>query len=57
MSRGSIKKFLAETVTYVFTDIGYVLDSRSPYFLKKNGLQLLKEKAFEMIRKDGRKEA
>ena len=27
----------------------YFLDSHSPFFFKKNGFQLLKEKALEMI--------
>ena len=35
----------------------YFLDSHSPFFFKKNGLQLLKEKALEMILEYGRTEA
>ena len=52
-SRGSIRKFLVETVAYNFTDIRLLFDSHSPYFFKKNRLQLLKEKALEMITKYG----
>ena len=56
VSRGSIQKFLVETVAYVFTDIPF-LDSYSPYFFLKNGLQLLKKTSLEMIPKYGRTEA
>ena len=52
MSRGCIKEFLGETVAYVFTDILF-LDSRSPYFFKKKGLKLLKDKSREIIPKHG----
>ena len=55
MSRGYIKKLLVETVAYVFTDTPF-LDSHSPYFLK-NGLNLLKDKALEIIPNYGRTEA
>ena len=34
MSKGSIKKLLAEAVAYVFTDIPF-LDSQNTYFFKK----------------------
>ena len=52
----SIKKFLVETVAYVFTDNPF-LDSHSPYFFLKNGLKLLKEKKLEVIPNYGRAEA
>ena len=41
VSRDSIKRFLVETVT----DIG----QSQPFLFLKNGLQMLKEKALEMI--------
>ena len=53
MSRG-IKRFLVETVAYIFTDILF-LESHSPYFFKK-WLKLLKDKAVEIIPKNGRTE-
>ena len=56
MSRSCIKKLLVETVAYVFTDILF-LDSDSPYYIIKNDLKLLKEKALEKIPKQGRTEA
>ena len=56
VSRGSIKS-LAETVAYVFTDIPLLFGQLPPLLFLKNGLQLLKEKAFEMIHKCGRTEA
>ena len=57
MSRGSIKKFLVETVAYVLTDIPLLFEQPQPLLFLKNGLQLLKEKAFEMILKYGKTEA
>ena len=39
-----------------FTDVP-LLNSHSPYFSIKRGLKLLKEKALEMIPKNGRTEA
>ena len=45
-----------ETVEDVFTDILF-LDSDSPYYIIKNDLKLLKEKALEKIPKQGRTEA
>ena len=57
MSRGSIKKFLVVTVGYVFTDIPLLFGQPQPLLLLKNGLQLLKEKALEMIPKYERTEA
>ena len=57
MSRGSIKKFLVETVAYVFIDIPLLFGQPQPLLFFKNGLQLLKEKAFKMIPKYGRTEA
>ena len=56
MSRSCIKKLLVETVEDVFTDILF-LDSDSPYYIIKNDLKLLKEKALEKIPKQGRTEA
>ena len=50
MSWICIKKLLVETVTYVFTDIPF-LDSHSPYYIIKNGLKMLMEKALEKIPK------
>ena len=35
----------------------FFLESHSPNFFLKNGLQLLKDKALEIIPKDGRTEA
>ena len=54
MSRGSIRKLLVETVTYVFTDILF-LESHSLYSFKKC-LKLLKDKVLEIIPKYGRTE-
>ena len=56
VSRGCIKKFVEDTVAYVFTDIPF-LDSHRSYFLKKNRLKSPKEKALEMVSKYGRTEA
>ena len=56
MSRGCIEKLLVETVAYVFTDIPF-FESHSPYFFKKIGLKLLKDKALEIIPKYRRTEA
>ena len=57
MSRGSIKKCIVVTVSYVFTDIPLVFGQPQPLLFLKNGLQLLKEKAREIIPKYGRTEA
>ena len=57
MRRGSIKKLLVETVAYVFTDIPLLFGQPQSLFFLKNGLQLLKEKAFEMILKYGKTKA
>ena len=57
VSRGSIKKFLVETVAYVFTDIPLLFGQPQPLLFLKIGLQFLKEKALEMIPKYGRTEA
>ena len=57
MSRGRIKKFPVKTVAYVFTDIPLLFGQPQPLLFLKNGLQLLKEKALEMIPKYGRTEA
>ena len=57
MSRGSIKKFLVVIVVYVFTDIPLLFGQPQSLLFKKNDLQLLKEKAFEMILKYGKTEA
>ena len=57
MSGGSIKKFLVETVAYVFIDNPLLLWQPQSLFFLKNGLQLLKEKAFELILKYGKNEA
>ena len=46
-----------ETVAYVFTDIPLLFGQPQPLLFLKNGLQLLKEKALEMIPKYGRTEA
>ena len=52
------QKFLVVIVAaYVFTDIPLLLGQPQPLFFKKNGLQLLKEKALEMTPKYGRTEA
>ena len=56
VSRGSIIKFLVETVAYVFTDISLLFGQSQPLLFLKNGLQLLKEKPLEMIPKYGRTE-
>ena len=53
MSRVCIRKLLVKTVIYFFTDMPF-LESHSPSFSKKNGLKLLKEKALDMLPKDGR---
>ena len=57
MTRGYIKKFLVETVAYVFTDIPLLFGQQQLFFKKKNGLQLLKEKALEIMLNYGRTEA
>ena len=57
MSIGSIKKFLVVTVVYVFTEVSLLFGQPQPLLFLKNGLQLLKEKALEMIPKYGRTEA
>ena len=49
--------FLVETVAYVFTDTPLLFEQPQPLLFLKNALQLLKEKAFEMINKYGRTEA
>ena len=54
MSRGTVKKFLVVTVAYVFTDVLLLSGQPQSLLLKKNGLQLLKEKAFEIILKYGK---
>ena len=46
-----------ETVAYVFTDIPSFFGQPQPLFFKTNGLQLLKEKPFEMIHEHGKTEA
>ena len=51
MSRGSIKKFLVVTVTYVFNDIPLLFRQPQPLDFLKNGLQLLKGRALEIIPK------
>ena len=56
MSRGSIKKFLVETVAYVFTDIPLLFGQPQPLLFLKNGLQLLKEKVLEITPKYGKTE-
>ena len=38
-----------ETVVYVITDIPLLFGQSQPFFFKKNGLQMLDEKALEMI--------
>ena len=57
MSRVSIKRFLIEIVAYVFTDVLLLFGQPQSIPVLKNGLQLLKEKAFEIIPKYGRIEA
>ena len=57
VSRGSMKKFLVVTVTYVITNIPLYFGQPQPLLFLKNGLQLLKGKALEMIHKCGRTEA
>ena len=49
VSSGCIKVFsqLVETAAHFFTDILF-LDNHIPYFFIKDGLKLLKEKAFEI---------
>ena len=49
VSRGSIKRFLMETVVYVITDIPLLFGQSQPFLFLKNGLQMFKEKALEMI--------
>ena len=49
VSRGSINKFLVVTVAYVCTNILLFFGQPQPLLFFKNGLQLLKEKALEMI--------
>ena len=49
MSRGSIKRFLMETVVYVITDIPLLFGQPQPFPFLKNGLQMFKEKALEVI--------
>ena len=44
VSRGSIKRFLVETVAYVFTDILLLFGQSQPFLFQKSGLQMLKEK-------------
>ena len=57
MSRVSIKKFPVKTVAYVFTDIPLLFRQPQPLLFLNIGLQLLKEKALEMIPKYARTEA
>ena len=49
------QKVTSGDIRICFTDIAF-LDSHSPYFLIKNGLQLLKEKALKMLPKYGKTE-
>ena len=49
MSRGSIKRFLMETVVYVITDIPLLFEQSQPFPFLKNGLQMFKEKALKVI--------
>ena len=49
VSRGSIKRFLMETVVYVITDIPLLFGQPQPFPFLKNGLQMFKEKALEVI--------
>ena len=49
VSRGSVKRLLVETVAYVFTDIPLLFGQSQPFLFWKNGLQMLKEKALEVI--------
>ena len=46
-----------ETVAYVFTDIPLLFGQPQPFIFLRNGLQLLKGKALEMIPEYGRTEA
>ena len=55
MGTGSIKK-LVETIAYAFTNNPLHFGQPQPLLFLKNGLQLLKEKALEMIPKYGRTE-
>ena len=48
-SKGSIKRFLMETVVYVITDIPLLFGQPQPFPFLKNGLQIFKEKALELI--------
>ena len=48
VSRGSIKRFLMETVVYVITDIPLLFGQPQPFNLLKNGLQMFKEKALQV---------
>ena len=57
VSRSSVKKFPVVTVAYFFTNIPLFFGQPQPLIFLKNGLQLLKEKAREMIHKYGRTEA
>ena len=57
VSRGSIKKFLVNRAAYVFADIPLLFGQSQPLLFKRNDLELLKEKALEMIPKYGRTEA
>ena len=57
MSEVSIKKFLVETVAYVFTNIPLLFGPPQSLLFLKNGLQLLKEKALQMVPKYGKTEA
>ena len=57
VSRGSIKRFLVVTVAYVFTDIRLLFEQPQLLLFLKNGLQLLKEKAFQIIPKYGKTKA
>ena len=49
VSRGSIKRLLMETAVYVITDIALLFGQSQPFLFLKNGLQMFKEKALEMI--------
>ena len=49
MSRGSIKRFLMETVVYVITDIPLLFEQSQPFLFLKSDLQIFKEKTLEMI--------
>ena len=49
VSRGSFKRLLMETVVYVITDIPLLFGQSQAFLFLKNGLQMVKEKALEMI--------